>query len=79
MTKIKIKKGEIEMLWCFQIFDCKFFTVFKIKKMYAENHSKRKNVYYAFYKNIFLKKELRAGTSRKREHLLYIYIEFSYR
>ena len=29
-------------------------------------------MYYAFYKNNCLKKELRAGTSRKREHLLYM-------
>ena len=27
-----MKKGEIEMLWCFQMFDRKFFTVYKIKK-----------------------------------------------
>ena len=32
MTKIQMKKGEIEMMWCLQIFDCKFFTGFKIKK-----------------------------------------------
>ena len=32
MTKIEIKKGEIEMFWCFQNFDRKIFTVFKIKK-----------------------------------------------
>ena len=32
-------------------------------------------MYYAFYKNIFFKKVLRAGTSRKREHLLYLKLQ----
>ena len=32
MTKIEIKKGEIEMLWCFQNFDRKILTVFKKEK-----------------------------------------------
>ena len=41
--------------------------------MCSENHSKWKNLSYAFYKNNCFKKELRAGTSRKREHLLYFY------
>ena len=55
------------MLWCFQNFNRKIFTVFKIKKIYYENHSKKK----FFYKDKFLKKELCAGTFRQREHLLY--------
>ena len=60
MTKIEMKKGEIEMMWCFLIFDCEFFTGFKIKKMCSENHSKRKNLYYAFYKiNCFKKRASR--------------------
>ena len=71
MTKIEMEKGEIEMLWCFQIFDCKFFTGFKIKKCVLKTIVRGKNLYYAFYKNNDFKKELRAGTSRKREHLLY--------
>ena len=32
MTKIEIKKGEIDMFWCFQNFDRKFF--FKIKNVF---------------------------------------------
>ena len=48
MTKIEIKKGEIEMFGCFQNFDRKNFAVFKIQKMYSENHTKKKNFLLCF-------------------------------
>ena len=71
MTKIEIKKGEIEMLRCFHNFDHKIFSVFKIKKRILKTIARRKKLYYVFYKNNFLKKELCADTSPQREYLLY--------
>ena len=41
MTKIEIKKGEIEMFWCFQNFDRGFF--FKIKKCILKTLARGKN------------------------------------
>ena len=45
-------------------------TKIERKKMYPENHSKRKNLYYDFYKNKFFKKSL-SQVLPQREHLLY--------
>ena len=43
MTKIEIKKGEIEMLWCFQNFDRKILTVFKKEKCILKTIARGKN------------------------------------
>ena len=59
------------MLSCFQIFDRKFFMVFKIKKCILKTIARGKICLMLFIRTFFFKKELRAGTSRQREHLLY--------